>query len=150
VYASSVHAMMGYPVDHQAHADDPPRADTLYGVTKVYGEALCSSYAYLHRMSCMAVRIGAYVPDDEREKRVYCSDNPQLLDIVVSRRDLCDLLHRCIMAPDDLKYAIFHGISNNRFKRMDIENARELLGYEPKDDSFEWSKIVDFGPEEKV
>lgn len=150
VYASSVHAIMGYPVDYQAHAEQPSRADTLYGVTKVFGEGLCSSYAYLHGMSCIAVRIGAYVPDDERERRVYCSANPQLLDIVVSRRDLCDLMHRCIVAPPDLTYAIFHGISNNRYKRMDIENARALVGYAPRDDAFEWSRVVDFGPEEKV
>lgn len=150
INASSVHAVMGYPVDFQAHEHDPPRADTLYGVSKVYGEALCSSFSYEHGMSCIALRIGAYVADDEREHRVYCSDNPQLLDIVVSRRDLCQLIHRCIMAPDELTYAVFHGISNNRFKRMDIANARTLVGYEPQDDAFEWSKLVDFGPEEKV
>lgn len=150
IYASSVHAIMGYPVDFQAHHDDPPRADTLYGASKVYGEALCSAYAYEHGMSCIALRIGAYVPDDERKQRVYCSDNPQLLDIVVSRRDLCQLIHKCIMAPDDLTYAVFHGISNNRFKRMDIANARTLVGYEPQDDAFEWSQLVDFGPEKKV
>ncbi len=150
VYASSVHAIMGYPVDFQAHHDDPPRADTLYGASKVFGEALCSAYAYEHGMSCIALRIGAYVPDDEREQRVYCSDNPQLLDIVVSRRDLMQLIHKCIMAPDDLDYGVFHAISNNRFKRMDIANARTLVGYEPQDDAFEWSRLVDFGVEEKV
>lgn len=150
IFASSVHAIMGYPVDFQAHHDDPARADTLYGASKVYGEGLCSAYAYLHGISCIALRIGAYVPDDERERRVYCSDNPQLLDIVVSRRDLCQLIHKCIMAPDSLDYAVFHGISNNRFKRMDIANASELVGYEPLDDAFEWSRKIDFGPEEKV
>ena len=150
IYASSVHAIMGNPVDFQAHHDDPARADTLYGASKAFGEALCSSYSYEWGISCIALRIGAYVPDDEREQRVYCSDNPQLLDIVVSRRDLCQLIHKCIMAPDDLDYAVFHGISDNRFKRMDITNGRALVGYDPQDDAFEWSRLVDLGPEEKV
>jgi NAD+ dependent glucose-6-phosphate dehydrogenase len=149
IYASSVHAIMGYPLDFQAHHDDPPRPDTLYGVTKVFGEAMCSSYVYTSNMSCIAIRIGAYVGDDEHE-RVTDSANPQLLDIVVSERDMAQLLHRCIMAPDDVKYAIFNGLSNNRFKRMDIENARRLLGYDPEDDAFEWSEKVALGPEKKV
>ena len=30
-----------------------------------------------------------------------------------------------------------HGVSNNRFKRLDIAATRELLGYAPQDDAFE-------------
>lgn len=149
VYASSVHAVMGYPVDYQAHADDPPRPDSMYGATKVFGEALCSAFAYEHGISCIAVRIGAYVPDDEREKVVE-SANPQLLDIMVSQGDLAQLIHRCIVAPKDVRYAIVNGLSDNRFKRMDIERARSLLGYEPQDDAFAWSERMKLGPEVKV
>lgn len=149
VYASSVHAIMGYPVDYQAHAGDPPRADTMYGVTKVFGEALCSSYAYEHSMSCIAIRIGAYVADADRQMVVE-SDNPQLLDIVISERDMTQLIHRCVVAPDSVRYAIVNGLSDNGFKRMDLESTRALLGYEPQDDAFEWTEKVDFGREEKV
>ena len=148
VYASSVHAIMGYPVDVQAHHDDPPRPDTMYGVTKVFGEALCASFAYEHGISCIAIRIGAYVADDERAK-VRDSANPQLLDIVISQRDMAQLIHRCIMAPPDVRYAIVNGLSDNRFKRMDIESAR-ALGYAPRDDAFAWSEEVELGPEVKV
>ena len=149
VYASSVHAIMGYPVDFQAHADDPARPDTMYGVTKVFGEGLCSSFAYEHGMSCIAIRIGAFVRADDHA-RVRDSDNPQLLDIVVSERDMTRLIHRCITAPDDVRYAIVHGLSDNRFKRMDLESTRRLLGYDPQDDAFAWSREVELGKETKV
>lgn len=149
VYASSVHAIMGYPVDYQAHTDDPARPDTMYGVTKVFGESLCSSFAYEHGLSCIAIRIGAYVAEDDHAE-VTGSANPQLLDIVISQRDMSQLIHRCIVAPDDITYAIVNGISDNRFKRMDIEETKRLLGYEPQDDAFGWSAEVDFGPEVKV
>jgi uronate dehydrogenase len=149
IYASSVHAIMGYDVDYQAHEHDPSRPDTLYGVTKVFGEALCSSYAYVHGMSCIAIRIGAYVPDEERAK-VVNSDNPQLLDIMISQRDMEQLIHRCIVAPPELRFAIIAGLSDNRFKRMSIDNARSLVGYQPQDDAFEWSREVGLGEEEKV
>lgn len=148
VYASSVHAIMGYPVDVQAHHDDPPWPDTMYGATKVFGEAMCGAYAYEHGLSCIAIRIGAYVGDDEHA-RVTDSANPQLLDIVISQRDMAQLIHRCITAPDSVRYAIVNGLSDNRFKRMDIESAR-ALGYAPKDDGFLWSEEIAMGPEVKV
>ena len=33
-----------------------------------------------------------------------------------------------------MRFAIFHGLSNNTFKRLDISDARELVGYAPEDD----------------
>jgi nucleoside-diphosphate-sugar epimerase len=149
VYASSVHAVMGYPVDRQAHEHDASRPDTLYGVTKVFGEALCASYAYEYGLSCIAVRIGAFVPRDEHAE-IRESDNPQHLDIVITQRDMSQLLHRCITAPDDVRYAIVHGLSDNRFKRLDLTETRALLGYEPEDDAFRMSEEIGFGTERKV
>jgi hypothetical protein len=35
---------------------------------------------------------------------------------------------------ETLQFAIFHGLSNNRFKRLDLSDARALVGYEPRDD----------------
>jgi hypothetical protein len=52
----------------------------------------------------------------------------------VSRRDLHQLLCRCI-DDETIQFAIFHGLSDNRFKKLDITNARELLGYAPLDDA---------------
>jgi hypothetical protein len=34
-------------------------------------------------------------------------------------------------------HAIIHGISNNRFKRLDLTATRDLLRYAPQDDAFE-------------
>ncbi len=46
---------------------------------------------------------------------------------------LNQLIERCI---DDkkLQFAVFNGLSKNRFNRLDISDARELLGYAPQDD----------------
>jgi hypothetical protein len=56
-----------------------------------------------------------------------------LPDAFVSRRDLNQLIVRCV---DDrtLQFAIFHGLSNNRYKRLDLSDARTLTGYEHRDD----------------
>lgn len=36
---------------------------------------------------------------------------------------------------------IGHGISNNRFKRLDLSETTRVLGYQPQDDAF----AEDFG-----
>lgn len=136
VFASSVHAILARPASWQAHADEAPRPDCIYGATKVFGEALCSVYHHRHGMSCLALRIGGYVPDAEMA-RFRRSASLEDRTISVSQRDLCQLLHRAVEAPPELGFAILHGLSDNRAKRMEIETTREAVGYAPEDDFFE-------------
>lgn len=60
---------------------------------------------------------------------------PGELASYVSARDLHQLLVRCIETPA-IGFAIVHGLSQNRFKRLDLTSTRELLGYAPEDDAF--------------
>jgi nucleoside-diphosphate-sugar epimerase len=132
VFASSIHAVNAYPLDVQVHPDDPVRPGDMYGVTKVFGEATAAYFAHRQGLSSIAVRIGAHTAPE----RVAESDDPRLLALWVSPRDLAQLLHRCIEAPESLRFAIVHGVSNNQFKRLDIRSARDLLGYAPEDNAF--------------
>jgi uronate dehydrogenase len=134
VFASSIHAVLGRPSAYQAHANEGARPDCLYGATKVFGEALCSVYAHQHGMSCIAVRIGAFVPTYEIERWVVTDRD--FLSMAVTQVDLCQLLHRCLVAPRSVRYAVVQGVSNNRYRWMEIESARELVGYQPLDDVF--------------
>src|SRR3954447_9687906 len=65
----------------------------------------------------------------------------EMMDMFVSERDLTQLIGRCI---DDerLQFAILQGLSDNRFKRLDISDARELVGYAPQDDATTESPAV--------
>ncbi len=49
------------------------------------------------------------------------------------QRDLNQLIEKSIDV-ENLSFAILHGLSDNRFKRLDISDARELVGYDPQDD----------------
>ena len=142
IFASSIHAVNAYPLDYQIHPDDPIRPGDLYGVTKCFGEALCSYYAHRHGLSCIPIRIGAFGTPDKVEE----SSDPRMLALWVSDRDLSQLLHRCIEAPDDLPYQIVHAVSDNQFKRLEISGAREALGYQPQDNAFHHSQKVDLDP----
>lgn len=130
VYASSVHAVGGYPPDVQVKTTDPVNPGDLYGVSKCFGEALGRYMAEREGLSVIALRIGAFQPAETAQ----AEQGLAVMDMFVSRRDLNQLLERCIDAGEHLKFAIFNGVSDNRFKRLDITDARELLGYAPQDD----------------
>jgi NAD(P)-dependent dehydrogenase (short-subunit alcohol dehydrogenase family) len=132
IYASSIHAVSGYPADYQVHTNDPVNPGDLYGVSKCFGEALGRYMAEQEGLSTICLRIGAFQPlsTARSEKGV------GLLDAFVSQRDLQQLIEKCIDV-EDLKFAIFHGLSDNRFKRLDITDARQLVGYAPVDDATE-------------
>jgi UDP-glucose 4-epimerase len=129
IYASSIHAVSGYPADVQVKTSDPVNPGDLYGVSKCFAEALGRYFAEKEDLSVIALRIGAFQP----RATAHDPENVGLLDAFVSRRDLNQLIERCIEA-EHLQFAIFNGLSNNRFKRLDISDARELVGYEPEDD----------------
>ena len=56
VYASSAQTIEGYPVDRQVVPGMAVAPANLYGVSKCYGEALCSLYATQHGLSCVTAR----------------------------------------------------------------------------------------------
>ncbi len=130
VFASSVHAVAGYPVDVQPQVESMVRPINMYGVTKCFGEAVAACFAYSEGLSSIAIRIGAYDADWMRK-----APSAEDMSAFLSHRDMNHLLDRCVETPD-IPFAIVHGISNNRFKRLDITRTRELLGYEPRDDAF--------------
>jgi nucleoside-diphosphate-sugar epimerase len=129
VFASSIHAVSGYPADVQVKTNEPVNPGDLYGVSKCFGEALGRYMAEREGLSCIALRIGGFQPHEtaRSEQGLF------ILDAWVSRRDLNQLIERSIDV-EGLQFAILHGLSDNRFKRMDITDARELVGYAPQDD----------------
>jgi nucleoside-diphosphate-sugar epimerase len=129
VYASSIHAVSGYPLDHQVQPDDPVNPGDLYGVSKAFGEALARYSTEQHGLSTIVVRIGAF----QSRKGVDNQNTVRWMNSFVSRRDLCHLLKLCV-DDEKLAFAIVHGLSGNVFNRMDITTTCELLGYKPQDD----------------
>ena len=129
IYASSIHAVSGYPSDVQVKTSEPVNPGDLYGVSKCFGEALARYMAEQEKLSAICLRIGAFQPIEAAKD----PDSIGMLDAWISRRDCNQLIERCIDV-EELKFAIFHGLSDNRFKRLDISDARELLGYSPQDD----------------
>lgn len=130
ILASSVQVVDGYPVDVQVHPDMPVWPTNLYGAAKCFTEGLARAFSS-QGLSCLVIRIGSF--DTERMRQVL---NPYRLSKFITDRDMSHLIVQCIEAPKDLPFALLHGVSNNRFKRLDITSTRTLVGYEPQDDAF--------------
>jgi UDP-glucose 4-epimerase len=139
IYASSIHAVSGYPADVQVKPTEPVNPGDLYGVSKCFGEALCRYMAEQEGLSAIAIRIGAFQPVEAARDK----DALGMMDAFLSERDMNQLLLRCIEA-ENVRFAIVHGLSDNRFKRLDISSARELLGYAPQDDFTQENPMLRF------
>lgn len=104
----------------------PTRPMNEYSCSKVFGEALAHMYTYTHGLSCICLRIGWVVNDDRvpypRAQAIWCS-----------HRDVVQLIERCINAPDSLRFDIFFGHSDNHHNFVDIQHAKDVLGYAPQD-----------------
>jgi UDP-glucose 4-epimerase len=130
VFASSAQTIEGYPVDVQIHPGMAVSPANLYGVTKCYGEALCSFYATQRGLSCVALRIGAFEPAEAKALK-----NARDYSAWLSPTDAVRLLNSAINT-ENITFFIGYGISDNRFKRFDLSRTREVLGYQPADNAF--------------
>jgi nucleoside-diphosphate-sugar epimerase len=131
IYASSIRTLEGYPQGAPLAPDLPVRPIDMYGVSKCFGEATAHAFAIAERLSSIVVRIGTFDPQWGERKPSAAG-----LSRIISARDISQLLVRCVETPD-IPFAIVHGLSDNRIKRLDITSTRALLGYAPQDDSFE-------------
>ena len=131
IFPSSNHAVGFYrrdqTIDHRVY----PKPDGRYGVTKVFGEALCSLYSDKYGMEFLCIRIGNVnpVPIDKRR-----------LSIWISPRDLAQLVTIGIEHPA-IRFEIVYGVSGNKRSWYDNSNAHRL-GYAPRDNAEDFASDV--------
>lgn len=124
VFASSNHVVGFYPRDQRIDTEVTALPDTLYGVSKTFGEGLAALYAYKHDMRVLCLRIG--------------NINEQALDlrhlsIWLKPEDLVQLISIGLEHPD-LTYEIFYGVSDNARGWWDNATAYRY-GYRPSGES---------------
>jgi NAD+ dependent glucose-6-phosphate dehydrogenase len=131
-----------YEVDDERRYDHTAelRPDTLYGVSKVYGEALGRMYMERHGLRVFCLRIGAVREHDDPTAP---TANPlidldaegrrnRLRAVWLSKRDCAELIARCLDV-EEVSWAVVYGVSGNARRFWDLDHARELLGWEPQD-----------------
>lgn len=131
VFASSNHVIGFYRRDETLDASMLPKPDSLYGVSKAFGENLASLYFDKFGQETLSVRIGS------------CFDkpaNPRMLATWLAAEDLFDLIARAFAAPR-LGHTIVFGASANDEQWWDNSKAG-FLGWRPKHSSAKWRAEV--------
>lgn len=149
IFASSHHVVGMYRAERLAlgkeGGDEPPlgltepvRPDSLYAVSKVFGEALGRYYSDSFGMQVACVRIGSMNEADSpqppqsllpwrRDKQAAARVGPKWF----SHRDFARLV-RAILARD-VRFGVVYGVGDNRNGFLDLQPGKDLYDYLPLD-----------------
>ena len=127
VFASSNHAA-GFTPGRGRSCRPTARArpDTLYGVSKVFGEALGRYYADRYGLQVACLRIGTFAGSAAGSSRA--------LATWLSPDDCARLVDACLRA-ENLSYALLWGVSANTRRTWWSLDEAYALGYRPRDDA---------------
>ncbi len=122
LFASSNHTIGFHARETRLDADSPVRPDSLYGVSKVFGEGLARLYWDKFGIESLIVRIGSCFPEprDLRQLATWLSPD-----------DMVRLIERMVGAPH-LGCPIVYGASNNTESWWD-NGKTGYLGWRPQD-----------------
>ena len=132
LFASSNHTIGFYTQDQHLTVDMPTRPDSLYGVSKCFGEALASMYFDKFGQETAIVRIGSCFPEP-RDHR--------MLATWMSEDDFVALIERVFTIPR-LGCPVIWGKSANDRSWWD-NSASEFLGWRPKDNAETFAPAMD-------
>ena len=150
ILCSSINAVNGYPRERQVRASDVAFPGNIYGATKAFSEALAGAFVSLHPgFSAIAVRIGGCAtrtrcgPARLRADRGHRAPGDEPGRRPLGGGDASGPLPPLRLLP---RRRAGGGVRRgqrqlrNRHLRMDLEETRRLVGYEPQDDAFaDWS-----------
>lgn len=172
VLASSNHVVGMYETEHSPELYSlnydllldhrtPVRPDSYYGSSKVFTEALGRYYVenFEYPEQVYALRIGSVRPPEydhpygdaeqgvetgewERGSAAYDRSVHRMKATWLSRRDAAQLVERCL-EDKGVEFDIFYGISDNDRRWFDLEHARTVLGYRPRDQGEAWEAPPD-------
>jgi uronate dehydrogenase len=131
IYASSNHAIGFYSRDEHLDANVRTRPDSLYGVSKAFGEDLASLYSDKFGLEIACLRIGTAKPEPS---------DPRHLSTWQSYEDLLRMIKACFAAPR-LGCTILYGVSNND-RRWWSNDAAANVVYDPQDNAERFAAML--------
>jgi uronate dehydrogenase len=124
VYASSNHVTGFYTRDDRLDGNARHRPDSLYGVSKAFGEDLASLYVDKYGLDIACLRIGTAAPVPK---------DPRHLSTWQSYPDLLRLIDACFAAPT-LGFTVLYGVSANERSWWSNAHAPHVA-YAPEDNA---------------
>jgi nucleoside-diphosphate-sugar epimerase len=113
-------------------ADAPLTPRYWYAVTKVFSEFAGQIYATKHQMDVMAIRLGACPRD--RAAVESTGNDPITRDVYLSPGDAGRFFAQAVEAPAGFAFQVVYVCSKFVLREIfDLEPARRLVGFEPRD-----------------
>ena len=119
-FASRAGLLAAYPEEITRDVEMPPRPESYYSISKIFGESLAYMYASQHGMECVSVRIG-----NVRADRPQAEHPPHL-----SHADVVKVFERADIHPG-IEYEVVFGVSAGDWPLYDLEHGRRAIGYAP-------------------
>jgi len=132
VYASSNHAFGLHAPGARLRLDAPYRADTYYGLSKVWGEELGRMYWTKHGIETVALRIGTFMNLPPRSVRELSS--------WLGLEDLEQLVRLAVEVPG-VTFAPVWGISANTRAYYDLSEGN-AIGYAPRQNAEDFASSL--------
>ncbi|MXW03661.1 MAG: NAD(P)-dependent oxidoreductase [Gemmatimonadetes bacterium] len=123
-FASRAGLLAPYPQDVYRRIDMPPRPESYYSISKVFGESLGYMYAVRFDMEVVCVRIGNF------QKQRDLPGHPHHL----SHGDAVRVFERAVIHPG-IRFEIVFGVSDSTWDMYDLDHGRQAIDYYPQDKS---------------
>ena len=124
VFASTTQTVEGFPAGATVAPDEPPRPVSVYGCTKLFGEALGRLHADKSGLGVACLRLGAVRTADDRD----LVTNPSMRDLWLGTRDLAALVIAAVRS--EVPFATVIAVSPPATSRFDTANP---FGWTPSE-----------------
>ncbi len=121
---------------------DPPAPDSLYGVSKLFGEDLGRYYSRFFGIKVVSLRIG-WADTQKMEDWIINAEEPvkdHVRVMFLSTRDLIDVMDKALQIDTD--YMVAYAVSDNKPAVFDLTETRKKLGFNPKDNRQTWEANI--------
>ena len=144
IFASTNHTMHGHTLRSlpenldpdkkvKLKLTDPGNPDSLYAVSKLFGEQIGKLYSERHDVEFVGMRIGWLIVEDDPTTKRGTDSEDYMRAMWLSHRD-CVEAHRCA-SEVQTKYLLAYVISGNDRRVFDLEATTKTLGSHPQDNS---------------
>ena len=147
VFASTNHTMHGNSILTTPETLDPakfvrmklsdqPNPDSLYAVSKLFGEHLGKLYSEKWGLEFISLRIGWTIKQDDPTVMRGTPSEDYMRAMFLSQRDCVQAHIRALEV--ESRFLIAYIVSNNGRRVFDLEETKINLGFEPRDDAEEF------------
>jgi NAD(P)-dependent dehydrogenase (short-subunit alcohol dehydrogenase family) len=113
-------------------SDDPPSPRYWYAATKMFLESIGRGYAETHGIGVIVARLGWCPRTPEQVQELAADEDAQ--DFYLSPADSGRFFACAVESSSDIRFAVVYASSKPvRRSHLDLESAKELLGYVPEE-----------------